>query len=196
MLRLRTYLVRIRDIPVGSLLDVIEALASHIMTRAYLKPNQSVSCVWERYFKAHLVDSLENGPLIVIPSSIQQTPHIPVSVIPTKRHEGFNLSSNEQPSLLHSPEERLDTVTISDGNEELLSLVKQHTTEFATQVMHRVEPVIAVQCDDKFTVTAGAELIIGLCEKVGTDLIVVVELAIDDGVDRVVSRVERLSPIG
>lgn len=54
--------------------------------------------------------------------------------------------------------------------------------------MHKAEPVIAVQGDDEFTVTAGAELIIGLCEKVGTDLIVVVELAIDDCVDRVVSR--------
>lgn len=42
MARLRSYLVRVGDIPVGSLLDVIEALASHIMTRAYLKPKQSV----------------------------------------------------------------------------------------------------------------------------------------------------------
>lgn len=62
-------------------------------------------------------------------------------------------------------------------------------------MMHKAEPVIAVQGDDELTVAAGAKMIIGLCEKVGTDSIVIVELTIDDCVDRTVGRVERLSAI-
>lgn len=131
----------------------------------------------------------------MIPTCIHYTSHIPLSLPPAEWQEGLDFSSNKQSTLLNGPEERLDAISISDGNEELLGVIEKHTGELATQIMDVIQAIVAIKSNDELAITMRAKLIVGLGEEVCADVVVIVKLAIDDSMNSVVCRMKRLGSV-
>jgi hypothetical protein len=69
----------------------------------------------------------------VVPASIEQTLDIPLR-LPTQRQEGLDLGSDQQSSVLNSPEQWLDAVSVSGCDQELLRFVEEDTGKLSSQV--------------------------------------------------------------
>lgn len=120
----------------------------------------------------------------MIPPGIPQSPNIPLR-LPSQRQESLLLRRNQQPPILHRPEQRFNPITIPYSDKELLLLVPEHAGELAAEPVREVEPVVQVQGDDDLGVAAAGEGVGGDGLEVCADGVVVVEFAVDDGVDAV-----------
>ena len=65
----------------------------------------------------NLVDTFEDGPLIMIPTTVQQALNIPFGR-PPQGEESFSLRCYQKPALHDCPEKRFDAITIAGGHEE------------------------------------------------------------------------------
>ena len=68
----------------------------------------------------------------------------------------------------------------------LLVLIEEHDRELTTQVLHKVEAVMHVKRNDDLAVALAAEDVIRGVFDLLANAVVVVELAIDDSVNRAV----------
>lgn len=97
---------------------------------------------------------------------------------------------------LYRPEERLDAISISNCDKKLCLFVVEDARKLASKVVDEVEAMVFVQGDDDLRVGSRGELVVGGVFDLLANVVVVVELAVDDGVDLAVRRVKRLSSIG
>jgi hypothetical protein len=79
----------------------------------------------------------------VVPASIEQTLDVPLW-LPAQRQESLDLGGNQESSILDSPEQWLDAISVSGGNQELLRLIKENTSKLASQMMEEVETVVLI----------------------------------------------------
>jgi hypothetical protein len=125
-------LVGVADVPVGALLDVVKRLAGKVVARANLSfvlDDTFLPC----FRPSYLGNAFEEGSLVVVPASVEQTLDIPLR-LPTQRQEGLDLGSDQQSFVLNSPEQWLDTIPVSGCDQELLRFVEEDTGKFSSQV--------------------------------------------------------------
>ena len=139
----------------------------------------------------------------MVPPRVHQCPDVPLW-LPTQRQERFDFRCDEQPPStghmrirLHRPEKRLDSVPITDRDEELALLVIYYTGELAAKVISKVEAVVGVQGNNELGVGARSERV-GWVDgfQVSPETIIVVEFAIHDGMYAMGTRVEGLDSGG
>lgn len=110
--------------------------------------------------------------------------------MPPQRQKRLHLRRNQQPAIHERIVERLDAIPVASSEEDLAFGVPQHEGEFPAEVRHERQAVVAVQREDDLAVAAALEVVFRV--QVGAVALVVVQLAVDDGVDVVLPVVEGL----
>jgi len=98
---------------------------------------------------------------------------------------------------LRGPEERLDAEPVPGGDDGAGALVVQDQGELAAEVVEELgRAVVRVERDGELRVGVADEAVAVDADEVVAEAVVVVDLAVDDGVDEVVGAVDGLVGLG
>lgn len=131
----------------------------------------------------------------MVPSCVEETFHVPFG-LPAEWQKCFHLSSHKQTALLHSPEKRLDSISISRGDKQLSGLIEEDTGKLAPQVMDETESVQLIQCYYELRVRSTLEMVVGLFFDLFANVVVVVEFSVYDGMNLPLGIGEWLTSVG
>src|SRR5205085_4163866 len=116
-------------------------------------------------------------------------------VIPARRNSGrkkrLDLRRDVQLARVQRIEQRLDAEAVARGEKRLCPFVPQYEREFAAHLFETGRSVVLVEVERDLAVTLRAKPVAATLE-LALDAFVVVELAVDDGVNASVFVLERL----
>ena len=131
----------------------------------------------------------------MVPPGVQQAFDIPFG-LPAKWQECLHLCGDQQSTFLDCPEKRFDSISIPHSDELLRGLIEEDAGKLAAQMMNKVEAIILVQGNDQFRVRMTFELVVGLGKQIGTDVVVIIELAVHYSMNGPCGIMKRLDSIG
>lgn len=142
----------------------------------------------------YLVDILEDGALIVIPTCIYHALDIPFR-LPTEGKECLCLGRDQQLIVYYRPKEWLDTKAIASSDEEVCPGVVEAESELAAEPRQERSTIDLVKCYCDLGVAVAPESVAKVSGQLFSQTIMVVDLAIDDSVNMVVLVMQGLASI-
>ena len=113
----------------------------------------------------HLPHPLEKSAVIEIPTSLDDAGHIPLR-FPAKPEESLCFCSYQQSTIVDSPKEWLDAVSISDRKKALFRLVVDADSELTPEMLEEVQTIAFIQGNDNLEVCLRLERVLELIRKV------------------------------
>lgn len=97
---------------------------------------------------------------------------------------------------MNGPEQGFDTAAISGGKKELFLGIVKAESVFAPKLRKKGYSIVLVQGHDDLRVASTFKLVTGPLDHIISNTLVIIELAVDDGMDGTILVAERLLATG